>query len=299
MEVIMKKVGFIGTGIMGSRMAMNLLKNGVELSVHNRTKSKTDELLEQGAVWKESPAKLAKDCDIMFTMLSTPGAVGEVAFGRNGFVETMKEEALWVDCSTVNPSFTRMVAASLQNQNKRFVDAPVAGSLKPAEKGELVFLVGGEQKDFEEIESMLEYMGKAIHHMGPAGKGASAKMVVNSMLGQALVAFSEAIALGKSLDLDTEKLFEILIDGPLTAPFIGLKQYKLKNSEYSPEFPLKWMHKDLNLATWSAYENNCILPSLNASKELYGGAKANDMGDLDMSAVYDYIISKLNNKQPK
>ncbi|MCF8233868.1 MAG: NAD(P)-dependent oxidoreductase [Bacteroidales bacterium] len=291
------KIGFIGLGIMGSRMAMNLLKNVTELNVYNRTKSKADELLEQGAVWNESPAKLAKDCDVVFTMLSTPKAVGEVAFGEDGFVEQMKKGALWLDCSTVNPSFSRMVADSVLKQNKRFMDAPVAGSLKPAENGELVFLVGGEPTDFDEIRYLLEYMGKAIHHLGSVGKGSSAKMVVNSMLGQAMVAFSEAIALGKSLDLDNDKLFEILIGGPLTAPFIGLKEEKLKNSEYSPEFPLKWMHKDLNLAAWSAYENNCVLPALNAGKEIYSGAKANGMGDLDMSAVYDYMINKLNNKQ--
>lgn len=289
------KVGFIGLGIMGSRMAMNLLRNGVDISLYNRSKSKANELINNGAGWKNSAAELARDVDVVFTMLSTPEVVSKVAFGENGFVQQMQNNALWVDCSTVNPSFSRMVADSVKKQGKRFLDAPVAGSLKPAENGELVFLVGGNKQDLEQVSFLLEFMGKAIHFLGENGKGSSAKMVVNSMLGQAMIAFSEAIAMGNSMGLEQEKLFEILIGGPLTAPFVGLKEDKLKKNEYSPEFPLKWMHKDLNLASRSAYENDCVVPSLNAGKELYGAAKRNGLADDDMSAVFKYITKTLNN----
>ena len=288
------KIGFIGLGIMGSRMAMNLLKNNVELSVYNRTRSKAEELINNGAMWKNSAGELAGDADVIFTMLSTPEVVAKVAFGEKGFVQHMKDNALWVDSSTVNPSFTGMVADSVKKLNRRFMDAPVAGSLKPAEKAELTFLVGGDKSDFNETMFLLEYMGKAIHFLGGNGKGSAAKMVVNSMLGQAMIAFSEAIALGESMGLQQDKLFRILIGGPLTAPFVGLKESKLSENEYSPEFPLKWMHKDLNLASRSAYENDCVLPSLNASKEIFGAAKQNGLADEDMSAVFKYITRMLN-----
>ena len=290
------KTGFIGLGIMGSRMAKNLLQNGVDLAITNRTKEKGDELLAEGAAWFDTPAELAQNTTLVFTMLSTPEVVREVAFGENGFVDKMPENALWVDCSTVNPSFTREMAKKSEKAGIRFMDAPVSGSLIPAENGELVFLVGGEKKDFEQLEEMFLFMGKNAHYLGENANGTSAKMVVNAMLGQALVAFSECITLGKSLGLDRDKLFKILIGGPLTAPFVGLKKENFINNEYPTEFPLKWMHKDLFLASVSAFENNCALPSLNAGKELYGAAKASGLGDKDMSAVYQYIMEKLNYK---
>ncbi|MDZ7740794.1 MAG: NAD(P)-dependent oxidoreductase [Bacteroidota bacterium] len=288
------RTGFIGLGIMGSRMAGNLLKREVELSVNNRTKEKAKELVDSGAHWFEEAGELAHNSDIVFTMLSTPEAVNEVAFGDQGFVKQMQKNSLWADCSTVNPSFSKSMYLRCRDLNIRFMDAPVAGSLKPAENAELVFLVGGEQEDFNQISPLLEYMGKKSHHVGLHGMGAAAKMVVNSMLGQALIAFSEGITLGSKLGIDRDKLFDILIGGPLTAPFISLKKDNFIRNEYPAEFPLKWMHKDLYLASMSAYENNCALPSLNTGKELYGAAKANNMGELDMSAIYRFIMDKLN-----
>jgi glyoxylate/succinic semialdehyde reductase len=283
------KIGFIGLGIMGSRMAKNLLKNKVDLAIGNRSKEKAEELINMGARWFDDPQELAANCDVLFSMLSTPEVVEELAFGKNGFVFSMNKNSIWVDCTTVNPSFSKRMDEKANELGIRFLDAPVAGSLVPAEKGELVFLVGGEKKDFDEVLFLLAHMGKTSKYMGGCGSGASTKMVVNSMLGQAMVAFSEGVSLGKSLGISQDKLFDLLVGGPIASPFISLKKNKIETGDYSPEFPLKWMHKDLFLATQSAYENDCVVPSLNAAKDLYGSAKANGMADQDMSAIFKYI----------
>jgi 3-hydroxyisobutyrate dehydrogenase/glyoxylate/succinic semialdehyde reductase len=149
------KVGFNGLGIMGSRMAANLQRAGHELVVYNRTQSKADELVAEGAVRAESPEAVAKQCRLVITMLSTPEAVEEVAVGPDGFLRALTGNSLWVDCCTVNPSFTTKMALHAKKMGQRFLDAPVSGSLVPAEKGELIFLVGGDASDLEQVQGLL------------------------------------------------------------------------------------------------------------------------------------------------
>ncbi|MBB3907818.1 NAD(P)-dependent oxidoreductase [Anoxybacteroides rupiense] len=145
-------IGFIGLGLMGSRMARNLLESGYELIVHNRTKEKAAPLLEAGAKWANSPKEAAEQADVLFTMLAHPKAVEAAAFGENGFLHHLSPEKLWVDCSTVDPSFTRQMAEEARKRGIHFLDAPVSGSVIPAEKGELVFFVGGDPKDLKKVE---------------------------------------------------------------------------------------------------------------------------------------------------
>lgn len=281
------KIGFYGLGIMGSRMAEQLLSLNDELMVYNRTFSKANLLAKKGATVADSPQELSAHADILFTMLSTPEVVKEVAIGEQGFLSAMKPQSLWIDCSTVNPSFSREMADVAQKHNIRFVDAPVAGSKAPAETGELLFLVGGDKEDVQQGIPYFNAMGKKVIHAGDVGMGTSLKMVFNLLLGEAMSAFSEAIHLGKSLGLSQEILLENLIGSPVVAPFIAAKKNKIVNNEYDPEFPLKWMHKDLELASKSGYESNTPLPAVNIIKELYAMAKKKDMGEQDFSAIFN------------
>src|SRR6266571_4849305 len=147
------KIGFIGLGVMGSRMAANLQKNGHSLVVFNRTRAKAEPLLGPCGTFSDSPAKLAEEVDILFTMLARPDVVEEAALGTNGFLNHLRPNALWVDCSSVNPSFSRKMAAAAAARQIRFVDAPVTGSAPVAEDGKLVFWVGAEGADLEAIRS--------------------------------------------------------------------------------------------------------------------------------------------------
>jgi len=287
------KIGFIGLGIMGSRMAANLLKKGHELIVHNRTKDKAQPLLDQGASWAETPADVATHVNIIFTMLSKPDAVAEVALiGKHSFLHKLSPKSLWVDCSSVNPSFSKLMAVEARERKVRFLDAPVAGSKGPAEQAQLLFFVGGDKHDVESVKPLFECMGKAVYHIGGHGMGSAMKMVNNLLLGQAMVAFSEALVFGESLGISKQAMFDTLASSPVMAPFLNFKRKKFEQNDFSVEFPLQWMHKDLHLAAETAYETGAALPCANVTKEIYALAMREGLGEMDFAAVYKVVSSK-------
>jgi 3-hydroxyisobutyrate dehydrogenase-like beta-hydroxyacid dehydrogenase len=283
------RIGFIGLGIMGSRMADNLNRAKRGLLIYNRTIEKAESLIKNGAEWCDTPAQLAQKVDILFTMLAHPEAIEQLAFGDTGYLENMKPNAIWADCSTVNPSFSKAMAVEAQERQIRFVDAPVLGTKKPAQEGQLVFFVGGKKEDVETLKPYFKIMGKAVNHVGNHGMGASFKMVVNLLVAQNIIIFSEAIALGRALGFSQKMLFDMLLDGPMAAPYLSVKRPKIEEGIYEPDFPLKWMHKDLHLVALTAYENGVALPATNAAKEFFLQAKQSGLGEKDFSAIFDYL----------
>ncbi len=284
------KIGFIGLGIMGSRMAANLEKNGYSLVVFNRTRAKAEPLLGPCGTFSDSPAKLAEEVDILFTMLARPDVVEEAALGTNGFLNHLRSNALWVDCSSVNPSFSKKMAAAAAARKIRFVDAPVTGSAVPAAEATLIFWVGTDTADLERIRPLLLCMGNKIVHAGGHGMGTSMKMVVNLLLGTGMAAFAEAMALGEGLGLSAKILFDSLLGTPAVAPFLTAKREKIESGNYEAEFPLRWMQKDMHLASVSAYESGVAIPLTNVAKELYRLAMRDGHATQDFSAIYDYLI---------
>jgi 3-hydroxyisobutyrate dehydrogenase-like beta-hydroxyacid dehydrogenase len=283
------KLGFIGLGIMGSRMAANLQKHGYSLVLFNRTPGKAGPLLGPCGTLSDSPAKLAEQVDILFTMLADPGAVQEAALGDNGFLDHLRPSALWVDCSSVNPSSSKKMAAEAAGRGIHFVDAPVTGSTVPAAEAKLVFWVGAELADLETVRSLLLCMGDRIVHVGGPGMGTSMKMVINLLIGNAMAAFAEAMALGEGLGISREVLFNSLLGTAAVAPFLASKREKIESGNYEAEFPLRWMQKDLHLASVSAYESGVAMPLTNAAKELYRLAIREGHGIQDFSAIYEYL----------
>ena len=283
------KIGFVGLGIMGSRMAANLQKHGYSLVVFNRTRAKAEPLLGPCGTFSDSPAKLAEQVDVLFTMLAHPDAVEEAALGPNGFLDHLKPNALWVDCSSVNPSFSKKMAAATAARRIRFVDAPVTGSAPAAAEAKLEFWVGADPADLETIRPLLLCMGNKIVHTGGHGTGTSMKMVVNLIMGNAMAAFAEAMALGEGLGLSSKMLFDSLLGTPAVAPFLALKREKIESGNYEAEFPLRWMQKDMHLAAVSAYESGVAMPVTNAAKELYRLAMRDGHAIQDFSAIYDYL----------
>lgn len=286
------KIGFIGLGIMGGRMAANLQQSGHDLIIHNRTRAKADALVAQGATWAGSPAKVAAQVGLLVTMLANPEAVLEVALGDHGFLDQLKTGALWMDCSTVNPSFSRQMADEAAARGIRFVDAPVSGTAGPAEQAQLIFLVGGEQGDVEACQPLFEAMGRETIHVGGHGMGSALKMVNNLLLGTAMATFAEGVALGHSLGIPFQLLMDVLPGSPVVAPFVTGKQPKIEAGQYEPDFPLKWMRKDLQLAAITAYEANVPLPTVNAAKELFALAAADGFGEQDFSSICQYLVDK-------
>src|SRR5205823_11581104 len=160
------KIGFIGLGIMGSRMAANLQKQGHSLVVFNRTREKAGPLIAEGAKWADSPAALALQVEVIFTMLAHPDAVEEAALGEDGFLRYPQPGQMWIDCSTVNPSFSRNMAVEAKAQGVGFLGTPVTGSKGQAELAKLTFWVGGETSDAERYRPLLECMGNRITYCG-------------------------------------------------------------------------------------------------------------------------------------
>ncbi len=286
------KIGFIGLGIMGSRMAANLQSHGYGLVVFNRTRSKAQPLLDKGAVFAESPAKLAAQADILFTMLAHPDAVAQAALGANGFLNYLKPNALWVDCSSVNPSFSKKMATGAAARQMRFLDAPVTGSAPVAKEAKLVFWVGGDAIDLEVVRPLLLSMGNKIVHAGGPGMGTSMKMVINLLLGVGMASFAEAMSLGQGLGLSQKLLFDSLLGMPAVAPFLASKREDIEKGEYEAEFPLRWMQKDLHLASVSAYEAGVALPVTNLTKEIYRFAMRDGHETEDFSAIYEFMMGE-------
>ncbi|MBZ9557877.1 MULTISPECIES: NAD(P)-dependent oxidoreductase [Modicisalibacter] len=283
-------VTFIGLGIMGRRMAANLLDNpDVTLTVCNRSLGPVAELEAAGARAADDWTTAVRDADVVFTMLASPDVVEAVAFGDGGFVAAMRDGALWVDCSTVNPSFSRRMAERTREHGRRFADAPVAGTRQPAEEGTLTFLVGGDSADYQRLEPLLRSMGEKILHVGDTGQGASFKMLVNAMLAQSMAVYSETALLGEKLGFSRDFLMQTLPGLPVSAPFLAGKAGLIRQGDYPPQFPLEWMHKDLHLLALTAYEHDQPMHLANLAKELYAGAKQAGRGRDDFAAIFEYL----------
>ena len=285
------KIGFIGLGIMGSRMATNLQKHGCSLVMFNRTRAKAEPLLGPCGTFSDSPAKVADQVEILFTMLAKPDAVEEMALRANGFLNYLRPNAFWIDCSSVNPSFSKKMAAAAAARQIHFIDAPVTGFAAVAAEGKLVFWVGGEEADLETIRSLLLCMGNKIVHVGGHGMGTSLKMVINLLMGNAMAAFAEGMTLGEGLGISRKVLFDSLLALPAVAPFLAAKRNNIESGNYDPEFPLRWMQKDLHLASVSGYETDVALPVTSVTKEVYRLAIREGHAIEDFSAIYDYLTT--------
>ncbi|MEM9919855.1 MAG: NAD(P)-dependent oxidoreductase [Bacteroidota bacterium] len=282
-------ITFVGLGIMGSRMAANLLKAKYKLTVFNRSKAPVEKLLEMGAETADSLKLAVADADIVISMLSTPEVVADCFWGAGAALSAMKQNALWVDCSTVNPSFSIACSQQAASHSVGFLDAPVAGTKPHAEKGILSFFVGGESALLEKVRPLLEAMGDKVQHIGAVGKGASFKMLVNIMLAQSMLVFSEALLLGEKMGISKEFLLDVLPNLVVSAPFTKFKAGMIRQGDYEVQFPLEWMQKDLHLAAVTAYELQQPLYLANLSKELYANACKKGMGRLDFAAIHQYL----------
>lgn len=270
-------------------MAANLQKQGYSLVVFNRTRAKAEPLLGSCGTFSDSPARLAEQVDVLFTMLAHPDAVEQAALGENGFLDHLKPNALWIDCSSVNPSFSKRMAAEAAHREVHFVDAPVTGSAPTAAEAKLIFWVGADPDDLERVRPLLLCMGNKIVHTGGHGTGTSVKMVVNVLMGNAMAAFAEGMALGEGLGISRKVLFDSLLDTPAVAPFLKSKRAKIEEANYEAEFPLRWMQKDMHLASVSAYESDVAMPVTNVAKEIYRLAMRDGHDTEDFSAVYKFM----------
>lgn len=279
------RVGFIGLGLMGRPMAANLLKADFPVVVWNRTASRAVELVKKGALLAGSPREAAASVDVLITIVSDPPALEQVLWGESGALEGLRRGSTYLDSSTVAPSLARRIAAACAERGVKFLDAPVTGGTWGAEKGELIFMVGGEASSLSEVEPVLAAMGKRWFHLGGHGAGQTVKLAMNMILALQVDALAEALALVTGAGLPGEKLVEVLQSSMARSAVLDVKAPMLLKREYTPSFPLRLMHKDLGLALDLANQIGVALPATAAAREIYSAVKGAAKEDLDYAAV--------------
>jgi 3-hydroxyisobutyrate dehydrogenase-like beta-hydroxyacid dehydrogenase len=283
------KVGFIGLGIMGQPMALNLLKAGHKLTVYNRSAGKTEPLERAGAQVAATPAAAAKDAEFVIIIVTDSAAVEEVVLGKDGILGTVAAGALVIDSSTISPAVSRKMACHAAGKGASWLDAAVTGSKHGAEKGELTFMVGGDRQAFERALPILEVLGKKHIYCGPNGLGLSAKLAQNTIQATLLEVFCEGLVLAAKAGVAPETMHEILQSSMARAGLTDFKAPFIFKGDFTPYFPLKLMHKDLELAMEAGYALSVPMPTLAAVKEVYGACKAQGKGELDYAAVVTFL----------
>lgn len=281
-------VGLIGLGLMGRPMGMNVLKAGYPLTVWNRTASRAEELVAAGAKLAQSPQEVAASSEFLITMVSDPPALEEVLWGARGAMLGLKRGSIYMDSSTVSPALARRISAACAEKGAKFLDAPVTGGDWGARKGELVFMIGGEEETLKEAEPVISVMGKKWFHLGPNGAGQTIKLAMNAILALQVGALAEALALVTRAGLPAEKLVEVLQSSMARSGVLDVKAPNLLKGEYVPSFPLRLMHKDLGLALDLANQLGVPLPATAAARETYSAVKGAAKEDLDYSAVMKF-----------
>ena len=281
----MQRVGFIGLGAMGTPMAWNLHKAGYLACVYNRTAAAAQPFREAGITQHATPAALAAQTDAVIIMVTDPTALHEVVSGRDGVVAGLRPGGHVINMSTVSPEATRQAAAAVTARGGRFVDAPVSGTVKPAQDGTLVILAGGERADIEAVTPILKTLGKEVIYCGPAGQGTHMKLVLNLLLGGMMALLAEAITLGRQLGLETEDILKAIASGPLNAPLYQIKGKMMLEGRYARQFPIDLMFKDLNLVLETAGHARVPLPATAAVREAFNAARGIGQGDSDIAAV--------------
>lgn len=278
------KLGFIGLGTMGSRMAMRLLNAGYQLGVYNRTAERARALGEAGAHVYASPADLAGDADVILTMLADDAAVEQVILGPNGVVAAARSGATIVDLSSVHPDTSQRVATTARLKDVGVLDAAVSGSTPQAEDGSLVMFVGGERDVVELCRPILNVLSSEVFHLGPNGAGSTMKLVVNGLLGAGMQALAEALALGQRAGLDRTVLLDVLDQTSVLAPGHKRKLQNARSDMYPVQFALRLMWKDLGNVLRLAQERAVPMPTTSAVQQAFAIAQAKGVEE-DFSAV--------------
>jgi 3-hydroxyisobutyrate dehydrogenase-like beta-hydroxyacid dehydrogenase len=275
------RIAFLGLGIMGKPMAQNLVKAGHDVKVWNRTPGK----IVGGAHGASTPKEAAKDAEIVWLCVSDTAAVEQVLFGKDGVIESLKPGAIVVDSSTILPSASLKFAERVRAKGGEFVDAPVTGSKTGAESGQLIFIVGARQETFDKLQPLFSAMGKSAVRVGENGKGLAAKLSMNLMIALTFEGFAEALVLAKKQDVNLEPLMSLISQSMVRSGVVDYKAPFVLSRDFTANFPMKLMHKDINLMLEAARQNGVRLPALETVDEVYRKSRAEGQSDLDYAAT--------------
>lgn len=283
-----QRIGWIGLGNMGIPMVKNLLKGGFEVAVYNRTAAKAAPVVEAGAVLVSSPKELWTNADTVITMVADDAALKQVHSGPDGLLASAVAGKTVIDMSTVSPDTTREVAAALAAKGVSYLDAPVSGSVKPAEMAQLVIMVGGEPAVFEAAKPIFEKLGKASFLLGGQGSGNTAKLAINLYLSFVMQGLAEAVNFAREKGIAPAEMLAVIGESAVSSVFSKLKTPNLANDQHPAAFALKLMAKDLRLAK----EQGLHSPGGLVIEESYRKAMAEGLGEEDLSAILKFVAKK-------
>ncbi len=275
------RVAFLGLGIMGRPMAANLAKAGNEVTVWNRTPGQDVE----GARPAQSPAEAASGAEVVWMCVSDTKAVETVLFGSQGVESTIGAGAIVVDSSTISPSAEHQFAERLRAKGVDYVDAPVTGSKVAAENGSLIFMVGGAEAVLAKLDPLFKAMGKQVFRMGETSKGQAAKLVMNLQIALIYEGFAEALTLATKLGVNVDSLLPLIQASMVKSGVVEYKAPFILRRDFTPNFPLRLMLKDIHLALDAAKEARVKLPALETVEEIYEMAAEEGHQDLDYAAT--------------
>jgi 3-hydroxyisobutyrate dehydrogenase-like beta-hydroxyacid dehydrogenase len=275
------RIAFLGLGIMGRPMAANLVKAGHDVAVWNRSAGKTVD----GARVAATPAEAARDAEVVWICVSDTKAVESVLFGAEGVEATIASGATIVDSSTISPSAERKFAEKFAAKGVHYVDAPVTGSKVAAEAGSLIFMAGGEEETLAKLDPLFKALGKQVFHMGEASKGQAVKIAMNLQIAMIYEGFAEALTLATKLGVNVDRMLQLIQASMVKSGVVEYKAPFILKRDFTPNFPLRLMLKDIHLALDAAKEVRVKLPGLETVEEVYEMASEDGHQDLDYAAT--------------
>ena len=293
-----EKIAFIGMGIMGTPMAQNLLKSGYPLTIHSRTKSKAQAVLDAGAVWADSPAQAAKDIDVVITCVTDTPDMEKVLLGENGVIESAREGLICIDMSTISPEATEKMAATLNAKGVQLLDAPISGGEIGAIEAKLSIMVGGPKETFEKVRPILEAMGRAITHCGPVGFGQTTKLANQVMVIHTIMSIAEGIAFAEKAGLDLDTTLAVTTAGAAGSHSLECLGPKIVVGDLKPAFMVDLQLKDLRLVMDFAEKIGQPLPGTKLAMELLEKLSEQGRGKDGTQALVD-IIRQLRTKKSR
>ena len=286
-----EKIGFIGTGVMGSSMARNLMKAGYPVSVYTRTKKKAQALLDAGACWASSPAELSKEADVVISIVGYPKDVEEIYLGAAGVLSVKKGGAV-IDMTTSSPALAKKIFAAAKEKGVDALDAPVSGGDIGARDASLAIMVGGEKEAFERYRDIFAAVGKNVRYFGAAGSGQFVKMSNQIAIASNMLGVAEAMAYAKKSGLDAEAVQQTIAAGAAGSWSLTNLAPKMLAGDWSPGFFIKHFLKDMRIAIESAEEMGLDLPGLKLSKKLYDELSVRGMDDCGTQAIFRWYTEK-------
>lgn len=288
-----KKIGWIGTGVMGGSMCMHLLKAGNEAFVYNRTKAKAEHLLAEGAVWCDSPAEVAEKADIIFTIVGYPADVEQTILGENGVLAHADSGKIIVDMTTSEPALAERIAAEASARGVGALDAPVSGGDLGARNATLAIMVGGEQETFEKVSDLFEILGSNIKLMGPSGAGQHTKMCNQILIAGTMIGVVESLLYAHKAGMALNEVIDVIGSGAAGSWSINNLGRRIADGDFNPGFFIKHFVKDMGIALDEAKRMNLALPGLALVNQFYVSAMALGYEELGTQALYK-VLEKMN-----